>query len=56
MRPQFPGGMAPKEEPPTTIDNLDPMIDYGNLECLNLDSSTPVTNALKQNSDSLVIQ
>nr|ABR27268.1 unknown [Nyctotherus ovalis] len=60
MRPQFPirmpGGMAPKEEPPATIDNLDPMIDYANLECLNIDSSTPVTNALKQNSDSLVIQ
>eukprot|EP00826_Nyctotherus_ovalis_P051891 TRINITY_DN6515_c0_g1_i2.p2 TRINITY_DN6515_c0_g1~~TRINITY_DN6515_c0_g1_i2.p2 ORF type:complete len:160 (+),score=47.94 TRINITY_DN6515_c0_g1_i2:47-526(+) len=32
------------------------MIDYSSLECLNLDPSTPLTNALKQDNDTLVIQ
>lgn len=57
-----PGGMPahmgelPKEEGPIKIDNLEPLFDYVNLECLNADPKTPLTNALKQDNDILVVK
>ena len=49
-------GMMPKEEPPMKIENIESLIDYSNLECLNVDPKTPPTNALKQDNDSLVLK
>ena len=49
-------GMLPKEEAPVMIDNLESVIDYGNVECLNADPKTPVTNALKQDNEHIVLK
>ncbi len=52
----LPGMAMPKEDGPVTIENLEAVIDYGNLECLNIDPKTPVTNALKQDNPALVLR
>ena len=52
----MPGMSMPKEEAPVAIENLEPQIEYSNLECLNIDPKTPVTNALKQDTAALVVK
>eukprot|EP00831_Metopus_contortus_P009793 TRINITY_DN13784_c0_g1_i12.p2 TRINITY_DN13784_c0_g1~~TRINITY_DN13784_c0_g1_i12.p2 ORF type:complete len:216 (-),score=55.86 TRINITY_DN13784_c0_g1_i12:167-814(-) len=48
--------MGPKEEGPVKIESLEGMIDFSNVEYLNVDPKTPATAVLRQGTESLGIR